>query len=345
MELYMILIFAHLFVVFLLFVFRIFKILKCEYILLFTALLVPVWGLIMLVIKMVSDRHNDRKGEQIEVERPRADEEKKSIQVDSAEKDIVPISEALIFNDKLKKRELMMDILYSVNKSIVIDEDEMKEKVVPLEEALVVNDTATRRALLIDVLYKNPGDYISQLYEAKANGDTEVVHYAATALTEIQKDYDRQFQEIADRMCEMPNDERIENEYLQLLESYITSGLLSGDGLTNQLEKYSCLLGEKLGKNEMKGRWTLLNKKANADLKLKNSEALDKDVELMAENWPSREGTYMFKLQSAILKKDSRLIRKTIKEIKDKEIFMSYELRNIVKFWDVKALENEKKVS
>ena len=326
------------FVVFLLL--RIFRIVLVDYTSLFIMLFIPVWGTAMMLDRFISDKNSDRQAWTIEVEHPSADEEKKSITLSDEDNDIIPLSEALVINDPKVRRELMLDILYNVNKSIVIDEDEMKEKVVPLEEALVVNDTATRRSLIIDVLYTNPGGFVSQLYDAKANGDTEVVHYAATALTEIQKDFDLQFQDIMERKALSPDDESIDNEYQVLLEEYISSGLLEGDGLKQQLKIYSELLGKRLMQDGIKGRWTLLNKKANADLKRGDTDALDEVVESMISRWPDREGGYLFKIQSAVLKKDKALIKSVIQEIRDHGIYISSELRSIVSFWD----DTDKKV-
>ena len=324
----------HILISLLLVILKALKILKCEGIVLFTTLLIPVWGFFMLLCQMLSDAHSNRKGTEIDTGRMKADEAKKSISIERSEKDIVPISEAITINDENKGRELVMDILYDVSRSITVDEDDIKEKVVPLEEALVVNDTATRRSLIIDVLYTNPNDYISQLYEAKSNGDTEVVHYAATALAEIQKEYDLAFQNIMERRALNPDDENLDNEYRATMERYINSGLLTGDALHGQLRKYSEMLEEKLNKNEIKGRWTLLNKKANADLKLRDTAALDHDIELMMEHWPERDGVYMYRMQSAMLKKDSSMIKSIIAEIHQKDIFVSSELKNLIHFWE-----------
>lgn len=280
---------------------------ECEYVSIFIAFLVPVWGLIMLFYKYMSDKDKDREGEPIEIEQP-----------------------GTVYDED--------SAAYSVNKSIVMDQDEMKEKVVPLEEALVVNDTETKRELIVDVLYSDPTQYISQLHKAKENPDTEVVHYAATALAEIQKDYDLRFQEISQKRRLNPEDEELDNEYQKALESYISSGLLEGDGLKNQLIQYAELLEEKLKDDELKGRWSILNKKADIDLRLKDVKALDNDIDRMIKHWPDRESVFVYRMKSAMLKKDSALLTGVLEEMKEKNIFLSIELRNLVRFWKT---ENE----
>ncbi len=324
-------------------VLRILTKIHSEFTTLFIAFFIPVWGLIFLLYKHKSDKHSERQSEPITIGRPVADEEKKSVSVEQDDSNIVPLAEAIAINDRATKRDMMLDVLFDINKSIVVDEDDIRERIVPLEEALVVNDTATRRALIIDVLYSNPSDFVSQLFDAKANGDTEVVHYAATALTEIQKDFDLKFKDIMNRRADKPNNDELDLEYMKLLEKYISSGLLEGDGLKNQLRNYSRLISDELKKENVKGRWALANKKANADLQLKDVSEFDKDIEYMMERWPEREGTYMFRMQGAILKKDKGLIEEIISQIKEKNIYLSSELRSLIRFWDGDFAEDGKR--
>ena len=284
---------------------------KFSGVILFIAFMIPVFGILMLYGKKRSDRNSDRKG--------------------------VPIG--------LERRKDAETALSDFNRSIIVDNDDLRQSIVPLGEALVINDTATKRALIMDVLYSNPGDYVSQLFEAKANGDTEVVHYAATALTELQKEFDLSFQELSDRQAgDGADKDQIEDEYLKLVEKYVNCGILYGDALRSQLKKYSELLEKKLSRDNVKGRWKLINKKAAADLKLENAEALDRDVEYMTELWPERDGGYFYKIQAGVLRKDYELIGQVIREIRERNIYMSAELKSLVTFWDSKLEKREKEV-
>ncbi len=306
---------------------------KYEYSSILISALIPFFGVLLLLERRYSDRHRDREAAKLEVEHMHAEEEKKSISPDTDEREVIPLNEALVVNDNKTRRRMMMDIMYDVNRSINRDPDETHGMTVPLEEAMIVNDSATRRALLIDVLYANPADYISQLFDAKANEDTEVVHYAATALTEIQKDYDTRFQDLARRREESPGDPRLEEEYRALLESYIRSGLLKGDGLRASLRQLSSLLGSRLLRPDTRGKWSLVNRKAETDLQLGDAEALRQDVEMMCLRWPDRENTYLYRIHLAALQKDAKEIQRVIAELKEKEIYLSPGLRSIIRFW------------
>ena len=49
----------------------------------------------------------------------------------------------------------------------------------------------------------------------------------------------------------------------------------------------------------------------------------------------------MFKMQNAILKKDVNLIHQVIDEIHEKNIYLSSELRGLIRFWeDTDSLES-----
>ncbi len=302
-----------------------------EYINFFIAFAVPVWGLVFLLCKKYSDRNIERKS-QIDLQNGIVGRKPNTIGDNNDVKNAVHES----VEDTLKSTygDEEQTIFSRISQSVVIDDDEMKDSIVPLEEALVVNDTATKRALIMDVLYSNPGDYVPQLFYAKSNGDTEVVHYAATALTEIQKDFDLKLKDIIMRKQQNPDDQELNKEHISLLEKYISSMLLSGDRLKNLLRQYSQMIKQELGKDDIKGRWKLINKKAEADLELEDIEALDEDISYMLERWPEREGVYVFKMQRAVLKKDKKIIDETIKQIRDREIHITSELRSLIDFWN-----------
>ena len=134
----------------------------------------------------------------------------------------------------------------AVHRSILLEEDSMEDRVVPLEEAFLINEPSTRRELMMEVMYENPDDYVRQLKEARTNDDTEVVHYAVTALVELQKDYDLQFQELDWEMEKNPDSEDILDRYLQLLNQYLASDIPEGNArmLVLHIQQHA---GEKAG--------------------------------------------------------------------------------------------------
>lgn len=331
MDIIMCLFIVHIVLMIVLIILKMLGIVEIDFMRMFVAFLVPIWG--PCIAWFSRDKEKQKYVQKdIDVSRMDVDEIRKSVNVDDKESDVVPINEALAMNDNTYLQKIIKDLLYDVKQSIKIDMDDVFEKVVPLNEALVINDSATRRALIMDVLYTNPSDYIAQLTEAKKNDDTEVVHYAVTALVEMQKQFDLKFQQLFRRREEEPDNEQLNIEYMKLLERYISCGLLEGEGLITQLKNYKNLLLEMIDKD--KRTWAIQCKLADTDLKLKDAKSLNKDIKEMEVRWPERETTYLFRIKLGILKRDAEEIRKAIKEIKEKDMYISEELRGLVQFWD-----------
>ena len=77
-----------------------------------------------------------------------------------------------------------MQLESELYRSVTVDEKKVAANTVPIEEALLVNSARERRSIIMDVLNDNPVEYISFLRKAGNNEDTEVVHYAVTAMVE-----------------------------------------------------------------------------------------------------------------------------------------------------------------
>ena len=170
----------------------------------------------------------------------------------------------------------------AVHKSILMDEDPVENRVVPLEEAFLINNPATRRELLMEVMYADPNDYVEQLKEARENDDTEVVHYAVTALAELQKDYETKFQKLEWRLHKDPGDGEAVDAYLELLRRYLLSGIAEGSDRKLKRKLYSHMLEKKLREQpDRKGLW---QEKAKVDLKIGAYEDAKREIAHILKN-------------------------------------------------------------
>lgn len=218
-----------------------------------------------------------------------------------------------------------------VYRSILMEEDPAGQLVVPIEEALIINDPAERRKLMMEVMYANPDDYVAQLMEARMNDDTEVVHYAVTALTELQKEYDLAFQRLERERASAPKDGRLLQEEIELVERYLNSGLLSGNERRPQLLHYSRLLKERLEQNGESMQ--LLCRKAEADLERGAcGEAMD-CVRRMIKLRPWDERGYLFLLRCHAVSGNRAGIDEVLAALKDGDIYLSPEGRGQIAFW------------
>ena len=106
-----------------------------------------------------------------------------------------------------------------LHRSIRVEDRAGTAATVPLEEALILDTAEQRRKLILSVLTEDPVQYYDLLQQARMNDDSEVVHYAATAMAQISKQTD-----LALQLADSPKEEgyslgcRLAEVQLQLQE-------------------------------------------------------------------------------------------------------------------------------
>ena len=100
-----------------------------------------------------------------------------------------------------------------LHRSIRVENREDAASTVPLEEALLLDSAEQRRKLILSVLTDDPVQYYDLLEQARLNDDSEVVHYAATAMAQISKQADAALQRHAARFAADPKDPAVLAEY------------------------------------------------------------------------------------------------------------------------------------
>lgn len=309
-------------------------VLKSAYIDVSLCLFLPVFGPAALLLRSHVYRKTERQAKQLELSRLQVDDSvRKSILVDDREStdEVIPLSEAFVLNDSGTQRAMMKEALYDLNSAVRIEEDNSQGRIVPLQEALLINDSHTKRELIMDVLYTNPSGYVQQLSDARVNDDPEVVHYAVTALVEIQKEFDLKFQALSRELAEHPDNEILLRKYQSLLEQYLSSGLLEGSRRDVQLRKYADVLTKRLEKNS--ANLSLWIKKADADMLLSRLEDLRADAEKMISFRPENEQGYLYLLKYHAMRKDRAGVVDVIKLTDRRNVYLSPEGRAEIDFW------------
>ena len=166
-----------------------FNILKVHKYMFFVALLLPFWGVLILLILHFQIWFNADDSVEIGVEKLKLDSE-----------------------------------LY---RSVTVDEKKVAATTVPIEEALVINSAKERRSIIMDVLNDNPKEYIEFLQKAGNNEDTEVVHYAVTAMVEISKENDFMLQSLEREYSLDPDNPIVLGRYIDFLWSCLSQNNLN----------------------------------------------------------------------------------------------------------------------
>ncbi len=214
-------------------------------------------------------------------------------------------------------------------KSVTID-DKRADSAVPIEEALIVNSARERRSLIMDVLNDNPSEYIEFLQKAGNNEDTEVVHYAVTAMVEISKDNDYMLQKLEAAYAAEPDNVEVLSRYCDFLWSCLSQNLMQGQVEVMNRELFSQLIRKKI---ESYGDIVEYARLAENELKREHFDDAADVIAQMGQIWPGCEEYILLRLQylAALGKGDE--IAEFVKEVENSDIFLTSKIKEALAFW------------
>lgn len=118
------------------------------------------------------------------------------------------------------------------------------ENVVPAVDALALGNAGLKREVLMQIIMQEENRmmqntdssrrYADVLAQAKASGDTEVVHYAATAITQIQDAIEAGMHTCDQKLADDPDNDEILGVYANLIDRGLRSSVWSGKVLEIQ---------------------------------------------------------------------------------------------------------------
>lgn len=217
-------------------------------------------------------------------------------------------------------------------RSVTVDEKKVAANTVPIEEALVVNSAKERRSIIMDVLNDNPKDYIQFLQKAGNNEDTEVVHYAVTAMVEISKENDYKLQEFERLHAKDPEDLSVLTGYTDFLWSCLSQNLMQGQVEVLNRELFSDLMDKKLALET--GSVTDFQRVVENDLRRKNYTLASERLRQMQALYADDETYYLCRLDYLASLGRGDDIKLLIKEINKKHIFLSSAAKEVLAFWE-----------
>lgn len=241
---------------------------------------------------------------------------------------VVTLEEAMILNSSHVRRSLIMDL--------------MKEHVVPLEEALSVSPSDVRRKLMMDVLTSDTSAFYSLMEQARMNDDVEVVHYATTAMTELNKKYDITLQKYREACHKDPQDLNALSLYCDCLEQYLALGLVKGR--VEQSRRQELIAGLQILTDrtpslercdELAQQYLLAEDYARAEQIIDRMEAL----------WLTSENYWMRRIEYYVRRKDGTGLRKTLYTASANGIYLSSQARNNILFWRKPGIHSTEKQS
>ena len=216
-------------------------------------------------------------------------------------------------------------------KSVTIDDKKNAKNTVPIEEALIINSPKERRTIIMDVLNDNPKEYIEFLQKAGNNEDTEVVHYAVTAMVEIAKENDYLLQDLERQYAANPDDSTVLEKYTEFLWGCLSQNLMQGQVEVLNRELFSTLMQKKIA---VGGSITDYVRIVENELKRKNFTYAGEYLRQMKEAYPKREEYYLFRLQYLASLGRGEDIKHLLNEIVESHIFLSSKTKEVLAFWE-----------
>lgn len=110
--------------------------------------------------------------------------------------------------------------------------------IVSINESLAVSTQEDKRALVLNVLKKDIELYSKSAHVALDDEDSEVTHYAASAIMEVQRKLILRLQEIESVCQKNPNDTDSKKIFAECLFNYISSDMLSKKDRMINIYKY-----------------------------------------------------------------------------------------------------------
>jgi len=217
-----------------------------------------------------------------------------------------------------------------IYKSIAVDDKKIAATTVPIEEALIINSAKERRSIIMDVLNDNPREYIEFLQKAGNNEDTEVVHYAVTAMVEIAKENDDKLQQFERLYALAPDNPDVLTAYTDFLWSCLEQNLMQGQVEVMNRELFASLMQKKLAQSPSAENYSRL---ITNELRRGNLHTVGDLLTQMEKQWPTAEQYWLLKLAYLAERKNGDGIRTLIDEIENKNVYMTGTLKEALAFW------------
>ena len=223
-----------------------------------------------------------------------------------------------------------MAVESKIYRTVSVD-DKRSDKTVPIEEALLINSAKDKRNIIMDILNENPRDYVEFLQTAGNNDDTEVVHYAVTAMVEISKENDYTLQILEAEYSENPFNLDVLTRYCDFLWDCLSQNLMQGQVETMNRELFSKLVQEKLAIYENLEDYSRLTQN---ELKRKDLGNVKKALSKMKHKWPHSEEYILLNIQYLSMINNGREIKRFINKINNGRIFLSTKTKEVLAFWE-----------
>ena len=243
-----------------------------------------------------------------------------------------------------------------VYRSIRRDKKDMSG-VLPIEDVLETGTPASRRSLLLSVLHEGPAPFVRPLRSAGINDDTEVVHYAVTALVELRSEYTQRIARMEAVYQKNPSNPKVLLEYADLDEEYLGTSIPDSSEKEERLAHCRAMIEELLnylswqetgsrglhpsaGTGETpqirdihRKRVSLVKRLGDICLQQGDTETAEAAGRKLLEEIPDSEDGYMLILRAKAAERDGKGLAGVIRDVRSRGIYLSPAARDQIAFW------------
>lgn len=204
---------------------------------------------------------------------------------------------------------------------------------VPIEEALIVSDNKSVRKLLLDVLKEDSNGSANAILKAIEHSDSEVSHYAASAVSDIINEFKISEKKLRDNYNEDNKNTEKCNEYVDFLYNFLSQKILSPTEqkiYCDLLEELIISIEEYLP-SEITGE--LFNKLVNTLLDLGENDKANIWVKKALVNYENELGSYKAGLRYYYVNGDRREFLLLMRKLKDSDVILDHDVLEMVRFF------------
>lgn len=228
-----------------------------------------------------------------------------------------------IIHGELETKENMM-FLNPINK-----QDELNK--IPMEEVLNINNFKMRRKFIMDTMQDDDVlEYLWCLKQALGNEDVETVHYASAVIMETQKKISDSVIAMKKRYDEEPQDKKNIEDYEDILEKIIFSGVYDDINLHRYYEEYKKLSDSILETDFIEEKY-LLNR-VRVDFKIGDYVHAKSVCERYRRLYPDSEDMIISNMKYYVMTYDKENLKEFLRSIEDMKNSLTYESLKYVEF-------------
>lgn len=234
--------------------------------------------------------------------------------------------------DKIREVGLeRMELESELYKEILVEERNSAASTIPMEEALILNSSRECRSMIMDILNDNPKEYIQFLQKAGVSEDSEVVHYAVTALIEISKENDDRLQQLEAVYQKEPENLEVLSAYADFLWQCLEQDLMKGHIEAINRRMYSELAMKKL---RLGGTVEDAVRLIRNCLRLKDYPTAERALTEVQVRWPDNEKLILLRIEYLTSLGRGKELHQYLRHLRQDNVYFSAQTREVLAFWD-----------